>query len=425
MSNLSKMTVLIRVALIVLPAVSVVCTDVRAQEYEGAFPGYYTNLQRPPEETFREGKLLTDSDEEGHAIFEIPRDTFGAAKFVLHNTSNEWTVGTVWFYMLPQKVFVGTRKVNIEPGKNVVVVIPTKFAVNEVGVRFTYDVEYGFGKKWSGKFSLRMAQGEGGEKTPNSQETGAMRTSGQGAQGHTIVNSVGMKLVYIRAGEFMMGSSSNVRREESPRHKVRITQGFYIGATEVTQEQWKAIMSTTIAQQRDKLDSIFSLVGQGESHPVYFISWKEATEFCERLGRAEGRHYRLPTEAEWEYACRAGSGASYSFGDEESLLAEYDWYSENSGRQTQRVGQKRPNAWGLYDMHGNVSEWCRDWYEKNYYSTSPVTDPQGPVGGERRVVRGGDWVMTAIAARCASRGSLSPETRDNATGLRVVLEAGE
>lgn len=134
------------------------CTDVRAEEHEGAFPGYYTNPQRHPGETFREGKLLMEPDAEGHAIFEIPKGTFGAAKFVLHNTSNQWTVGTVRLYMLPQKVFVGTRKVNIEPGKKVVVVIPTKFAINEAGVRFAYDVEYGFGKKWSGKFTLRMAK---------------------------------------------------------------------------------------------------------------------------------------------------------------------------------------------------------------------------------------------------------------------------
>lgn len=134
------------------------CTDVKAEGYEGAFPGYFTNLQRQPEETFREGKLLTEPDEEGYAIFEIPKDTYGACKFVLHNSSNQWTVATVWLYMLPQNVYVGTRKVNIEPGKSVVLVIPTKYAIGEPGVRFRYDVEYGFGKKWSGKFTLRMAK---------------------------------------------------------------------------------------------------------------------------------------------------------------------------------------------------------------------------------------------------------------------------
>lgn len=252
------------------------------------------------------------------------------------------------------------------------------------------------------------------------------RTAPQPKRGDTIRNSLGMKLIYIPPGEFLMGSpaSEDDRRSYSkPQHRVKISRGFYMGVTEVTQAQWRAIMKTTVGQQRDKIDSIFSLVGEGSNHPVYFVSWDEATEFCRKLSRQEGENYRLPTEAEWEYACRAGSTTSFCFGDSDLELSDYAWYGHNSNRQTHTVGHKKPNAFGLHDMHGNVDEWCADRYSDNYFSISPSVDPGGPSTGEDRVVRGGSWIINPVGlSLSADRGPYRPDGRGNAIGFRIVLE---
>jgi formylglycine-generating enzyme required for sulfatase activity len=161
-----------------------------------------------------------------------------------------------------------------------------------------------------------------------------------------------------------------------------------------------------------------------DDSPVENVSWEDAAKFCQKLSampeeRKAGRVYRLPTEAEWEYACRAGTKTKYSFGDDESRLGEYGWLGENSRRQTHPVGQKKPNAWGLYDMHGNVSEWCSDWHGD--YADGVATDPRGPPSGSARVLRGGSRHNTARNCRSALRGRVNPSYRDYLLGLRLAL----
>ena len=228
--------------------------------------------------------------------------------------------------------------------------------------------------------------------------------------GDIISNSIGMKLIYIPAGEFMMGSPSDDddRGDIESLHRVRISKGFWMGITEVTQRQWKAVM--------DSNPSYF----KGDDLPVVDISWNDAVEFCRKLSRREGRQYCLPTEAQWEYACRAGSSSTYSFGDDVSQIGDYVWYETNCGG-AQPVGQKKPNAFGLYDIHGNAWEWCQDWYGKDYYSVGPAVDPTGPSSGKTRVLRGGGWSHSAYYCRVAYRHNYSPYYRDFNGGLRVVL----
>ncbi len=221
-----------------------------------------------------------------------------------------------------------------------------------------------------------------------------------------ITNSIGMKFRLIEAGQFMMGSEK-VRLPEQPVHAVRITKPFYIGVYEVTQEQYKKVMG--------KNPSYF----KGPNRPVEFISWDEAVMFCEKLSKKEGVNYRLPTEAEWEYACRAGTKTEYYWGDE--IDGEYAWYCENSEKdKTHDVGQKKPNAWGLYDMSGNVYEWCSDQYAKDYYDTSPEKDPQGPKDGELRVMRGGASGILPGGCRSAYRYGVIPESFGLNLGFRIV-----
>ena len=148
-----------------------------------------------------------------------------------------------------------------------------------------------------------------------------------------------------------------------------------------------------------------------ELHPVVYVSWEDAKAYADWLGM------RLPTEAEWEYACRAGSEAEYYFGDNESKVAEYAWYHANSGGNAHPVGEKKPNAWRLYDMHGNVWEWCQDWYDA--YASSPAADPKGPSSGGSRVLRGGSWFYYAGLCRSAYRGGRWPSYRDDNTGFRL------
>jgi len=157
------------------------------------------------------------------------------------------------------------------------------------------------------------------------------------------------------------------------------------------------------------------------------VSWQEANEFCRKLTnltekqRAE-RRYRLPTEAEWEYACRAGSMGAYCFGNDLNQLGDFAWYSDNSGGTTQAVGTRNPNDWDLYDLHGNVWEWCQDWYDKNYYNQSPRQGPQGPPNGTRRVLRGGSWKDSGDFCRSARRNTEEPGKSWKTIGFRVVCD---
>jgi len=221
---------------------------------------------------------------------------------------------------------------------------------------------------------------------------------------------VTMKLVLIPAGKFMMGSPDSEqghRGNEGPQHEVIITKPFYMGVTEVTQAQYEAVMGMNPSKFK------------GPTNPVEMVSWEEAVEFCRKLSEKTGKTLRLPTEAEWEYACRAGTKTRFSFGDSASALGDYAWYGSNSGNKTHPVGQKKPNAWGLYDMHGNVWEWCADWYGS--YPSGSLTDPQGPGSGSLRVVRGGSWRLNVTDDfRCAYRDDLGPPFRLGIHGFRCA-----
>ena len=224
------------------------------------------------------------------------------------------------------------------------------------------------------------------------------------------VSPIGMEFVLIPAGEFMMGSDF-VRSNEQPIHKVHISKPFYLGKYPVTQTQWLVVIGGLNPSR---------FTGDPD-RPIESVSWDNVQEFIRRLNDREGgTNYRLPTEAEWEYACRAGSTTAYSFGNDENQLGEYAWYSDNSGSTTHPVGKLKPNAWGLYDMHGNVWEWVQDRYGEDFYKRSPTRDPQGPDEGASRGVRGGSWINDARYCRAAFRGHYAPANRDYLLGFRLA-----
>ena len=238
-----------------------------------------------------------------------------------------------------------------------------------------------------------------------------------------IVNSIGIKLVLIPKGTFMMGSpaSEQGRDDDETQHEVTISEDYYLGVFEVTQAQYEKVIGTNPSYfQRAKV------ADQNADLPVESVSWDDAVEFCKRLSdlpeeKKAGRVYRLPTEAEWEFACRAGSTTAYSFGASSKSLGDYAWFGENSGRQTHPVGEKKANAWGLYDMHGNVWELCSDWYGE--YPKGAVSDPSGPNEGSDRVIRGGGWFNGAANFRSAFRISFVPSLRYDILGFRVALSS--
>jgi formylglycine-generating enzyme required for sulfatase activity len=229
----------------------------------------------------------------------------------------------------------------------------------------------------------------------------------------TFTNSIGMKFVLIPAGTFQMGSPADEtdRDKDERQHQVTISKPFYLQYTEVTQGQWQQVMG--------KNPSEFKKWWGGANLPVEQVSWEDAQEFIKKLNKMENTDkYRLPTEAEWEYASRADSKERWSFGDDEAKLEEYAWYSKNSQDKTHPVGQRKPNAWGLYDMHGNVWEWVQDRYGD--YPAGPVTDPTGSASGKRRVLRGGSWSYNAGFTRSAFRNYFNPGFRYNDVGFRVA-----
>ena len=220
-----------------------------------------------------------------------------------------------------------------------------------------------------------------------------------------VENSIGMRFVPIRPGTFTMGEGDTA-------HQVTLTKTFELGQFEVTQEQYERVVGNNFASQ-----------GGGPSYPVNNLSWNDAVEFCQRLSdlpaeRAAGFVYRLPTEAEWEYACRAGTVSMYSFGDNVARLDEYAWFEDNSDSKVHPVGQKKSNPWGLYDMHGNVWEWCQDWHGSP--SGDSETDPTGPKWGSIRINRGGSWRYNSEGCRSACRDTYSHGDRTDSVGCRVV-----
>jgi formylglycine-generating enzyme required for sulfatase activity len=226
-----------------------------------------------------------------------------------------------------------------------------------------------------------------------------------------IENSIGMKFILIPAGEFLMGSE-NGDEDEKPIRKVQISKPFYLGKYPVTQGQWQQVMGNNLSRFEGDL-----------SRPVEQVSWEDGQQFlCKLSEREGGKPYRLPTEAEWEYACRAESREAYCFGEDVSQLKEYGWYSENAGGTTHPVGQLKPNAWGLYDVHGNVWEWVQDWYARDYYKQrpNPDRDLQGLDVGKYRVVRGGSWSAQPQNARASSRLWFEPGLRYGRVSFRCA-----
>jgi formylglycine-generating enzyme required for sulfatase activity len=221
------------------------------------------------------------------------------------------------------------------------------------------------------------------------------------------VNSIGMRMVLVPAGTFVMGSPAGtpMRQDEETQRRVTLTRAFRIAATEVTQRQWLALMPTSRSPQK------------GDELPATSMSWTEAREFCERLSAREGASYRLPTEAEWEYACRAGGDGIPAAGEREEVA----WFAADADGSAHPVGEKKPNAWGLVDMLGNVAEWTLDAYAP-YPRLDEERDPRGPVDGSSRVVRGGSWRSFPPALRCAARASAGAAYQLSHVGLRVVEE---
>ena len=238
---------------------------------------------------------------------------------------------------------------------------------------------------------------------------------GQPESDDMVENSIGMKLAWIPPGEFLMGSPNDFPflrdyPNELPQHRVEISKGFFMGTTPVTQGQYKAVIDSNPSRFK------------GNDLPVDSVSWDDAVEFCSKLSEKEGKTYRLPTEAQWEYGCRAGTTERFYFADDSADLSYYAWYYRNSNNTTHPVSQKKPNAFGLYDMHGNVSEWCADWYDEHFYSKSPESDPRGPKSGKYRVLRGGSWCIFPRFCRSAFRGGNTPSHRAIVYGFRVVLD---
>jgi formylglycine-generating enzyme required for sulfatase activity len=272
----------------------------------------------------------------------------------------------------------------------------------------------------------------------------------------SIVNSLGMQFVPVPAGSFRMGSpqEEKQRSKDEEQHEVEITRPFHLGACAVAQGQFRRVMGYNPsffsadgrgkegaqyaqgpAAGRDKVEGL----GGTDDLPVENVSWDEAVELCGRLSAlgpelAAGRLYRLPTEAEWEYACRGGAPEYQVFHYGNSLTstqANFDGdlpYGAPQGPylgRTSKAGSYAPNAWGLFDMHGNVWEWCSDWYDKDFYRNSPRRDPAGPAGGSSRVLRGGSWDCFGQRCRSAWRNGCEPASRYEFLGFRVALVLSE
>lgn len=243
--------------------------------------------------------------------------------------------------------------------------------------------------------------------------------------GDTVKNSIGMEFAHIPAGTFTMGSplTEEWRSDDEVLHEVEISHAFYLGRHEVTQSQYQKVIGTNPS------DNVYSdnskRKGDFSNYPVNNVTWKEAIEFCERLSslpaeKNANRAYRLPTEAEWEYACRAGSKGPFCFGNNLSELKDYAWHNDrkNFPLEPRPVGLKKANKWNLFDMHGNVCEWCSDWYGE--YPIAKTSDPQGPKNGTEKVNRGGCFGTVSDTSRSAIRFHNGPTFQNLSTGFRVV-----
>ncbi len=245
-----------------------------------------------------------------------------------------------------------------------------------------------------------------------------------------LINNLGIEFARIPAGTFLMGaleSEADHYHDELPQHPVTLTRPFYLGVYPVTQRQYQYVMGVNPSDFNENRDG-------GPDHPVDSVSWNDAVEFCRRLSelpdeKDEGRVYRLPTEAEWEHACRAGTTTPYEFGStctgrEANCDGLYPYGGAAKGpfvQRTTKVGSYEPNAFGLFDMHGNLWEWCAAGTQRDHYRRAAVVDPQGPSRGEERVLRGGSWFFRAMRCRSAARLGITPEGRFHIDGFRVAL----
>ena len=222
----------------------------------------------------------------------------------------------------------------------------------------------------------------------------------------------GIKFILVRGGCYPMGTDQE-QVFEGPMHEVCVDD-FYLSKYEVTQRQWLRLMGRTVSH----------FYFQGKSRPVEWVNWYDSQDFIRTLNRRSERTYRLPTEAEWEYAARSGGqNEKYAGTNDEESLEDFAWYRANSNGQTRFIGMKKPNGLGLHDMSGNVREWCSDWHGKDYYNYSPRENPQGPDNGEYRVIRGGAWGLPKGLARTTYRDAAKPNQRRNDIGFRLALPA--
>lgn len=225
-----------------------------------------------------------------------------------------------------------------------------------------------------------------------------------------IENSLGMKFKLIQAGTFMMGSNDG-KKDARPVRPITISKAFFMGVYEVTEKQYESLMKTR------------STYYHGPNYPKTYVTWEDASEFCKKLSELTRAKYRLPTEAEWEYVCRAGTTTKFHWGNDANMADDFAWYHRNSNNNAQPVGQKLPNAWGIYDMAGNVWEWCLDSYSVNSYANNDFVDPVNQTASEYRAVRGGSWYFTEKSLGSAYRGKGWPKLSDNGNyGFRVVRE---
>jgi formylglycine-generating enzyme required for sulfatase activity/tRNA A-37 threonylcarbamoyl transferase component Bud32 len=356
----------------------------------------------------------------------------------------------------------------IEPGTH-------QLRLEKDGVRvFAQDFTLAWGEKKTIRATLQPLAPAGG----NPAVSGAAAVSAAKARAYqqmwanglgaplSQTNSIGMRFVLIPPGEFEMGStdqeiaadvesrkkytedswSCKLLLSEGPRHSVKISKPFYLAMFDVTQGEYQAVIGNNPSnfsgtgpheprftpalspkEMTTRASDAKKVAGKDTSrHPVEMISWEDATEFCRKLSalpkeRAAQRAYRLPTEAEWEYACRAGSDTRWSFGNDEASLKDHAWFWDNAGGMTHPVGQKKPNAWDLYDMHGSVWQWCADWFADDYYRRALSSDPTGAPRGATRVLRGGAWDYSASNCRSAFRFHHVPTVRFDCYGFRVLL----
>ena len=300
--------------------------------------------------------------------------------------------------------------------------IEVGFSVSDLSDRYFPEI-IGSGdtpRTWALRLALRIAAMAGdGELVRLLEEQGADLPDD--AEIFFLPGGAAMEFVRIERGTFSMGSPSSEggrSNHEGPVHEVEISTGFWLGKYEVTQGQWEAMMGSRPWTGRNN-------VVEDPFHPAVYVSWEDVQTLIEMLNSAAGEaQYRLPSEAEWEYACRAGTRSRWSFGDDQSQLVDYAWYYANTfevGEEyAHAVGLKGANPWGLHDMHGNVWEWVQDWYDGDYYERSSRVDPRGPETGSSRVIRGGRFDSSALLLRSANRHNVSPGLRGEGLGMRLL-----